>query len=81
MYYFSTFMIYFWGCVISPKSQKNRFVNWPYGLQEAIPNREGDFLHSSSWGTTELVGRWQNTARCVQARSVAPESGPQGEPG
>ena len=27
-----------WGCVKALKSQKNRFENWPYGLQEAIDN-------------------------------------------
>ena len=40
-----------------PKSQKNRFVNWPYELQEAIYNRENDFLHSPSDGTPEEAQR------------------------
>ena len=30
----------------APKSQENCFKNWPYDLQEAMSNRENDFLYS-----------------------------------
>ena len=47
-------------CRKSPKSQENRFINWPYELQEAISNRKNGFLHSPK----QFLGRRVYT--CVE---------------